>query len=147
MNLDERAKYLLLSRMCEGLHALIFGAYSTNSENFARQALADGGSIHEYVHEMLVLCAERGGEQIKSSGEPAAPPCCGDWKNCTRVCVARGRDGALSAIANLLLWKMNKKGWEEFRRDLIHHIANDEDNGSAFIENAVHEIHRGVKAE
>jgi hypothetical protein len=60
---------VILYAMVEGLHALIYGAYSTGSGDFARQALGDGGSIHEYVHAMLRLLPPRSAEQVQSGGD------------------------------------------------------------------------------
>jgi hypothetical protein len=61
----------LLYLMIEGLHAMIYGVYSTGSDDFARQSLADGGSIHEYVHRMMHLCPPRSKEQLRSGGDSA----------------------------------------------------------------------------
>lgn len=61
-------KDVVLHAMVEGLHAMVYGTYSTQSGDFALKALGDGGSIHEYVHAMLKLLPERCYEQIQSGG-------------------------------------------------------------------------------
>jgi hypothetical protein len=77
-NTDVRAtvgdqdKINVLFAMVEGLHAMIYGIYTINSGDFALKALGDGGSIHEYVHAMMLLLPERCYEQIQSGGEVAA---------------------------------------------------------------------------
>lgn len=66
--MDREAKNQVLYAMVEGLHAMVYGVYSTDSNDYAKKALGDGGSIHEYVHAMLRLVPERHPEQIRSGG-------------------------------------------------------------------------------
>jgi hypothetical protein len=68
----DQDKINVLYAMVEGLHAMIYGTYTINSGDFALKALGDGGSIHEYVHAMMLLLPERCYEQIQSGGEVAA---------------------------------------------------------------------------
>jgi hypothetical protein len=68
---DRTDQDVILYAMVEGLHAMIYGVYSTGSDDYARKALADGGSIHEYVHAMLRLLPDRSAEQIPSGGVTA----------------------------------------------------------------------------
>jgi hypothetical protein len=68
---SEQEKANVLCAMVEGLHAMIYGTYSINSGDYALKALGDGGSIHEYVHAMMLLLPPRCYEQIQSGGIPA----------------------------------------------------------------------------
>ena len=47
------------------------------------------------------------------------------------------KDDALQDISWLLIRRMNTLGWVDFRTQLLHHIANDEDDGRAWIAAAI----------
>lgn len=55
----------VLCAMVEGLHAMVYGTYTIGSGDYALKALGDGGSIHEYVHAMMLLLPPRCYEQVQ----------------------------------------------------------------------------------
>lgn len=44
---------LALTAQIEGIHALIFGTHELGDTEFSHNRLADGGEIHELVHNTL----------------------------------------------------------------------------------------------